>query len=508
MKIPKITLFVFFLVLMDNFLFLGCINRKESKFDINALIEKYSKNLSDSLKLECAIFLKENMNDIISETTTFYNLKTKQEVNISFDLIKSDSGIFRIMQQNNLTLKTQKLYDTAFMSNDLIEKNIEEAIVSWNKYPWNKNAPKDVFMNFLLPYKILNEKPENWRDYFFYKYKDSINYRLAKYFSDTSKNYLIDPNDLYYQIIVDDVGRWFNYNLTFTKLDEAPSLSELLYTKKGDCLQSAYLSTYILRSIGIPTAIDIVPIWGSRNSGHASEVFWDGKSRMRAASGRNFDRPAKVFRLSFKKQNIWKDSISPYVKKDSFLLSNLKNNHWLDVTGEHTNTITVQYTIRKNISVSFAYICVDNYEEWQPIYWGIVDKNNNVSFKNMGCNMLYRFAVPDGEGYKIISQVLKVDSLGNSSIYNGPKEKTHQNLYLTKLNTGARTWVEKGKDYALYFLDKKDNWQKAGTQICTKDSIITFKNIPTNGFYRLIDLNSNHKLERIFTYENGEQKWW
>lgn len=388
MKRLKIKLLVFFLILMNNFLFIGCADRKESKLDINVLIEKYSKNLSDSLKLESAIFLKENMKDITSETTTFYNLKTKEAVNISLDSIKGDSGILEIMQQNNLALKTHKLYDTAFLTNDLLEKNIEEAITSWKKYPWNKNVPKSIFMNFLLPYKILNEKPEDWRSYFFEKYKESINARLKEYFSDTTKNYLIDPNDLYYQIIVDDVGRWFHYNLTFTKLDQASSLSELLCIRKGDCLQSAYLSTYILRSLGIPTAIDIVPIWGSRNAGHASEVFWDGESRMRAASGRSFNRPAKVFRLSFKKQNIWKDSISPFVRDNYFLLPHLQNNHWLDVTGEHTTTTDIRYYLGKNIHAPFAYICVYNYGEWQPVYWGIIDNDNNAIFKNMGCNML------------------------------------------------------------------------------------------------------------------------
>jgi len=121
--------------------------------------------------------------------------------------------------------------------------------------------------------------------------------------------------------------------------------------------------------------------------------------------------------------------------------------------------------------------------------------------------MLYTIAIPTAQGYKIVSRTFEVDSTGKIS-YKNPDYKIRRNLILTKLNTGGKSWVEKGKNYALYYLDKKNNWRQLKIQTCKKDSIIIFKDIPSNAFYRLIDVNSHKEMERIFTYYDHTQIWW
>ncbi len=394
------------------------------------------------------------------------------------------------------------------IGNELIEKNISKAIDDWHKYPWNKNIPKNIFLNYLLPYKIFDENPEDWRSYFYEKYKDSLNKHINNYVLDTSNFYNKDPNELYYQIIVNETGNWFVYNAEYPRLCNAPSFNELMCLRQGDCLRTAYLNTYILRAMGMPCAIDIVPWWGSRNGWHANEVFWDGKNRMRTPSDRSFDRPAKVFRLSFKQQNTWKDSIQPFIGKDSFLLPNLQHNHWQDVTGEHTATKDITYHLPDTLkNIQYAYICVCNYGEWKLIFWGKVDITNTAKFRNMGCQILYQVALPHNNTYELTGNIFMVDSCGNTS-YRLPNFSIKQNMVVSKINTGALSYVKKDEKYCLYMLTANNKWQVLQTQDCKKDSTITITNMPSNAFYKLSKVNASQNLERIFTYKGGKQIWW
>jgi hypothetical protein len=88
--------------------------------------------------------------------------------------------------------------------------------------------------------------------------------------------------------------------------------------------------------------------------------------KFRTPSGRELNNPAKVFRYTFKKQNIWTDSIAPVIEDDLFILNYLRNNHLMDVTQEHTKTVDIAFP--SDSESSFAYICVYNYGNWYPIY--------------------------------------------------------------------------------------------------------------------------------------------
>lgn len=65
--------------------------------------------------------------------------------------------------------------------------------------------------------------------------------------------------------------------------------------------------------------------------------------------------------------------------------------------------------------------------------------------------------------------------------------------------------VEIGDNYQLLMYDNGKwvslGWKKA------KETMLVFKNIPSNGLYLLKD-KTKGKEERIFTYENGKQVWW
>lgn len=485
-------------------IYLYACNTSPKQNTINELINVYSKDIPDSLKANCAVFIRENMSDLTSEKALFYNRKLSK-INIRLDTISSEGSLLSVISRNNLICRSEVLADSECIDSELLKSNIHIALASWNRYPWSQNVPKDIFLDYLLPYKVFDEYSEDWRRYFLTRYKDSIVTFMDEFLNDSTNVYNTDPNQIYYKIIVEEAEKWFKYSNDFTKLTTSPSLSELLCIKKGGCYEASLLNVYILRSLGIPATVDIVPLWGSKNGAHASEVFWNNKDRMRTASGREFEKPAKVFRLSFKRQNVWANFIKPYVDEEHFLLHVLKNDHVYDVTEEHGKVLTLEIPIQSENS-QFAYICVYNYGKWQPVFWGKID-NGKAKFKKMGYPMLYQVALPDNQDFKLMDRIFMVDSSGNIS-YPKINWNSRISVILHKMNSGDFSYVKKGKTYALEYLDINERWATVGEKTCEQDSVISFNSVPSKGLLRLVEATGKKKLERIFTYENDEQVWW
>ncbi|MCX8492269.1 MAG: hypothetical protein ORN54_14515 [Cyclobacteriaceae bacterium] len=482
------------------------ISPQKEKIDWDKLIKKYSLKKADTLHLASVHFLKENIRGLTSEKAIFYDVRTGKEQDFVVDTTGNESSFIRFLEANHLRFKTTLVNDEDILTTEQLENNIEAAVSQWRRYPWNRAMSKEMFLKYLLPYKISQEFPEEWRSFFQRKYEVIANKYKTMY--DTSlmyKKYYRDPNELHYTIIVNQVGSWFKVQDNCLSLTTHAGLTEIMALKKGNCHPESHLNAYIMRSLGIPSTIDVVPFWGSRNGSHSTEVFMDTLGTMRTAGGRKLKFPAKVLRMTFEKANLWSDSIKPFTG-GHFLLENLKNERWLDVTHEHTKTTDIVFSFPSKTSASFAYICVNNYNNWIPIYWGKV-KDDQAIFRNMGRQMLYRVAIPDGTGFSYTGSVFMIDSLGALSC-KVPNAKKLQPLALQKLNDGRLSWVKKNEDYSLYILDDRSNWQLFGTHLCVSDSVIFFNEIPSNAIYRLVKKGEYEMLARPFTYEKGKQIWW
>lgn len=469
-------------------------------------ILSYYSDERDSLKKEAVLFLLNNIEGQESYIPKFTDQNNK-EIDIHLDTISTEDLFWNLVQELNLSIDVIKSSDKKLFSKDNIIHNIDLSFYVWNKYPWADKVPKDIFFNYILAPKIFGEYPNNWRDVLFGKYNilaDSLSQRIVN-----GKSYL-DSNGIYYRFVVEELNNWFTYDPSATRLTPYQSFNELKAIGKGECFGGSYLGVYILRSLGIPATVDLVPLWGSRNGSHASEVFWDNNKQLfRTPFERElkYRRPAKVFRYSFKNQHTWTDSIIPYINDEVFLLDFIQHDHWLDVTNEHTQTFTVKYKLSKDIDTPFAYICVFNYGKWHPIYWGRIS-NNEVSFKNMGANILYRIAIPDGNNYKLISNIICVDSLNQDRRSTPNSIEKIRKMTLKKLNTGSLSWVKSGSEYSLYFWNKNNDWQLFDSKVCLKDSLIIFNSVPNNRYYRLLETKGAKKMARIFTYEDNLQYWW
>lgn len=143
--------------------------------------------------------------------------------------------------------------------------NIDLAVETWKKYPWCRHLTEDEFCEQLLPYRVKTEPLENWRSYYYTKYKavaDSMadihatmeelvfffNSRYGKKYTHETEKY---PGDLSFHLI-EEIGG-------------------------GTCDHLALNAVQVLRSIGIPLNLDVLPFHGKVNGGHAYNSFTDEK---------------------------------------------------------------------------------------------------------------------------------------------------------------------------------------------------------------------------------------
>jgi hypothetical protein len=477
------------------------------------LIKKYSASPADSLKLQAVSFLKENSNDMTAEIPVFFEQGTGKEVDIRLDTITSEESLLCILQKHKLLYASKVIPEMEAVNTRFLEQQIEMAFSVWNKYPWSMNISKEVFFNYLLPYKVYGEKPENWRSYFASKYnKAKIDSLISNPIWNKHPDWVISEKNpplskvVAYLSIMDayNTSKIFSYGYPSIHFSHYPSISELLAFKKGSCLGGSYFSTYLFRSIGIPSTVDIVPEWGSRNGNHATSVFWRTNDSIAKALDHT---PAKVLRYCFKKQKTWSDSIKPFVNEKTFMLDLLKHDHWLDVTHEHTQTTDITYKFENKANLpKFAYLCVYDYGSWNPIWWGKIVKNN-VVFKNMGKDILYHIALPKDTGFNLVGRPFLLNSLGATNYFN-PENKILQKLILKRINKGKEAYIKKADKYSLLYLDEKNNWNLVATKRCKQDSLITFSAVPHNAVYLLKRLSATTRMERPFIYIEGKQIWY
>ena len=498
----------YILFLCIPFLLPACETRKETGIDWSRLERKYAAP-EDSLKLKALAFLKENIDYVSSESVEFFRNDNEEVVPLRFVDYKSDTVLKEYLFANNIDYRTKYIYDTTLITTEEIETTIEDAFSDWRKYPWNKNVSFDHFLQFLLPYKVCDEFPGAWRKDIRKRYAEDIAELIQKSGEDSFRAAYQKANELYYAFNLYKVGRIYNYTPTPAFISQRPGYDEIVCFRNGDCYSGSYLNVYFLRTIGIPSTVDYIPHWGCKNGTHSAEVFIDETGKFSTPSGRELLNCAKAFRLNFKIQNTWRDSVAPYVDSAKFLFRHLQNNHWSDVTREHTRVkdIALHADLKEEYTYPYAYICVFDYGKWVPLYWGQTGPDNSVTFKNMGYPMLYRVAIQDGDKYKIASPVYMVDSAGTVNHIN-PDFRVKINASFQKLNTGTEAWVAKNEEYELFVMDKNSTWQAVASGVCRKDSVIDFSGIPDKGLYRLVKKGDVRELSRPFTISNKTQVWW
>lgn len=359
-------------------------NRRE----LEKVLFRYRQNPQDSLKYKSACFLIENMPFYTYQTgkqlenyKSYYAWlktskgKTPQEV---ADSVKKVFGPMGGLERK----KDIHEVDSAYLCH-----NIEWAFKVWQEQPWGKNVSFDTFCEYLLPYRIEDEPLSYWREEYYEKYSpllDSLKTsdRWDKEDPVAVANYLIDrlPDKEYYYTSVTP------YAFGHIGPEHVQHVS-------GSCKEVTDFGMYLFRALGIPCAVDYIPVRSYVNAEHFWLVVWDKNQGEYVSDfpeklgtvSRNrwykWDDSSKIYRHTFSVNRTlyeemaqWGEEVYPFWRLPKFV----------GVTREYAFfykkelKVPASHLYKEKRQGKIAYLCLSKRNRWIPVDWTGYDIENLV----------------------------------------------------------------------------------------------------------------------------------
>lgn len=350
----------------------------------------------DTLKLKAARFITENMayhysyqSDLLDK---FYNrVKT---ISAEYNYPKSIEQYTSLYRElGNIGNGKSKVTDERSITEQSLIKNIDMAYDNWRNGHWAKHLSFEEFCEFLLPYRVGNERyEEDWRR----KLRE-------KFLGDTKQ---LDACDERYGSAywaaryVCDAIKKYNFHVDDRALPHSDvdlPVSTLLEMGMGECSNYARLTTYIMRACGIPVCYDYTPQWPNKAHRHSWNALLDNSGRTLPFLGsetypgqasRFGEKMAKVYRRTFAFQ-----PHSAYaLRKDTseMLPPTLGTPFMLDVSDEYFKGANVSVDVKKSIlKRQFVYLAVFDNAKWAPVDFAVIDSMGKATFNNIGREIVY-----------------------------------------------------------------------------------------------------------------------
>lgn len=272
--------------------------------------------------------------------------------------------------------------DADLLSADSIRAIARSALDLWRTSPYVRHVTFGDFCEYLLPHRAGKEKLA--------PYADSIRSRYAALLCDSAATDPIAAASL----INNDIKSWMVFDLRSHTLLSEPSVPELITEGKGSCRAISALFVQIMRSMGIPAAIDECPVWAHRNSGHEWTAVMDTNGKWHPFEPAEFNpdgfravcentRTPKIFRRTYSFDHSF---YPPVERSDIPALFTTFNRR--DVTKEYVTVSDVTVTPDRNLDQGngVLYLSVFNAEEWRPVAWAELNADGGATFTDMGNN--------------------------------------------------------------------------------------------------------------------------
>lgn len=412
----------------------------ENRTELEKVLEHYEKD-TDSLKLKAAIFLIENMpghRSYIGDTIRNYY----KELDLILNMDTIASYINRAIEDlahDYSEVSFQEEEDLKIVTADYLIRNIDHAFNLWKNEDMLEHVTFDQFCEFILPYKCFEyQQLDNWRDTLSVRFNKALNpqipYDLLN-FSSYNTATLIN-NEI-------SASFWGTKEAAIKKPKGMPFLNSSIYKAAyEDCFGSAILATMVLRSHGLPVAMDYIPQWGRKEGGHAWYTFLsDNGTFMPFSWGLTsnpgdvffpYDPIPKIYRFSY----VANDKIVRYLKEAVYTHPFFEIFEH-DVTDEYmkTSNLSIQLLPRK-LKDKYVYLSVfDNYS-WTVLDLGII-KDNRAEFQKVGRDIVYLVWGYDGTSLIPISNPFSVNKNGDLQYFSADKSKLHEVCLYRKYPKGS-----------------------------------------------------------------------
>ncbi len=295
---------------------------------------------------------------------------------------------------------------------------------------------------------------------------------------------------------------------------------DILKTKTGSCVLESRFKLYVLRSLGIPAAVDFYPPGPNSSTGH----MWDsvilnknnktnnGQVEQTPKIGYNNDIPiTKVFRTTFSTNP---NSLGLDKDKNEMIPPFFSDVHLTDVTDEYCPTVDIPVDLFKagHVTYKHAYLCVFDRGNWAPVWWSRISKNRCL-FPNMGLSVLY---IP---AYYTKSENIQVCGypfyISNDSTINKviACTDTTQTLVIKRKYPWRNNWLDGKMDNGQFQAANKTDFSDAVTLYTFKGNAEPlFYNLPVSNrkkfkYARYLGANGSHSTlcELSFIDESGNE---
>jgi hypothetical protein len=356
----------------------------ENRSQLEKVLQRYSRNSADSLKLRSAEFLIANMADkySIEYNVPFENL-------IAYCMHMGGVESHEAVEKAYGSLAPVKKEDVKYITGDYLINNIELAFKVWEEQPWGRDIPFDVFCEEILPYREANEPLENWRE------------KVLASFAVQSSSFKTQPG-----ITIVDACTLINSHLPLFRFSPGipdVNYSMLMTVRAGACEEMTLLAVFAMRALGIPVSKDCTLKWPNMEIGHSWNSGYAGENRRFSFMGAEknpeqdhiyrYTSRSKIYRQTFARQErIKNDADIPPALRDQY--------HYLkDVTREYCTSdslfrcdkfceveIPVKYQPFRH--TGYVWLASKGVYGWHTVGWGESD-TKTVNFGMTGKNILY-----------------------------------------------------------------------------------------------------------------------
>lgn len=360
-----------------------------------SVIAHYAKS-GDKERLRAAEFLVENMRYHYS-----YNSPLLEKYYAGVDTISNEYKYPACIPHyqkmiyelgGDISAGAGKRNDPGGISAEALIANIDMAFDEWRNGRWAGHLTFDQFCEYLLPYRIGNERYEDWRTELkgqFGGYANMMNMcderRSSTYWA------------AYY--VCDGIKK-FNFHIDDKALPKTEinlPLSVLMKMRMGVCNDYARLTTYIMRACGIPVATDFTPQWPNKSKNHTWNTLlcetgrnmpFLGCETYPGQANRPGEKMAKIYRQTFAYNE---ESAAALCEKfEKPVPPSLVNPFVKDVSDEYFTggSFTMQLT-ETPFDRRIAYLAVFDNVEWVPVDHSVIDSSRCVTFSSLGREIVY-----------------------------------------------------------------------------------------------------------------------
>jgi hypothetical protein len=404
-----------------------------NRSELAKVLRHYSGNHGDSLKLEAARFLINNM--VYHHGMTQY-LSDQAGKKVDFDYSLFPPGDFKrlIRVMDSLRYRYVRgtpVYDIQIIKAGYLIENIDDAFIAWN-FPWARHLSFNDFCENVLPYRGETEPLTSYRKYFIEQFRwlpDSLpeNYKL------------ID--------IIDIVKRHLEKRVVYS--EEIPLFYtgyldpfELEKVKVAACENLALYFQLALRSLGLPVRCDLVLAWRHRSSQHlynsitdidGTEYYFGLHGKFRGV----IDRQPKRTRT-------WRHTFSLSARPEELARAEglhplFINPYYRDITQQYAPVKRFEYPVGTSNAGEYIYLCVFNFGDWRPVTYTTADTSGTAIFPSVTPENIYRLALYDYNRLEHITHPFRFDSLGRINML-VPDFGNPQSIVLEK--TPDQHWIK------------------------------------------------------------------